>query len=163
MKYDPEPNAPDITASQPAASVSRQGRPPEGRDLVLECFVLEAFERLRISGGLVLNAAIAQTVKEVKSRFPGKLCKSTKVKKIVAKMHPEGIPKAFRVGQFAPDEAFFNEWRAIYAATGDQYIVEMLQAIQENRCANLNFGIGERPDYPKRGRQQRRRTIRFGK
>lgn len=41
--------------------------------------------------------------------------------------------------------------------------VEMLQAIQENRCVNLNFGIGERPDYPKRGRQQRRKTIRFGK
>lgn len=138
-------------------------RPPEGRDLVLECFVMEAFERLRISDGLGLNAAIAQTVKEVRSRFPRKLCKSTKVKKIVAKLHPEDSLKAFRVTQLAPDEAFLNELRAIYAVTGDQYIVEMLHAIREARCVSLRFGFGSRPPYPKRGRQQSRKTIRFGK
>lgn len=141
-----------------------QGRPRKDRNLLLQFDVLETWERLRIKKGLLRNKALIQTAEEVKARHAGCKVSQTTVRTILAELHPESsFLGVFRAERVEADEAFLNEWRTLYEATGDETAGKLMKAIQNGSILALKMRFGERPPYPKRGRQKLRKTIRFGK
>ncbi len=115
------------------------GRPRKTGNLFLIGDVLETHERLRLSGW-GRNAAIKQTIVQVKALHPGCRLSETAVKNILAEFQPEK-EFSFQVG--APDK-----WKP-----------GIFRVAKQGKEYTLLFA--DRPPYQKRGKQFTKRKIRF--
>lgn len=139
----------------------QRGRPKKNQNILLIMDALETHERLRIQGEMNRNSAIQATVYELKNRHTNEKISQTTIKNILSKFQPENEFMFAQAGSTQDKAGVFSVTKIKQMATPEHVLID--PSLEGKEMTFYRLSHKPRPNYQKRGRQQSRSNLKFGK